>query len=95
MKQDDRWVHEYAYVFPNEKIIDPSQEQVDMLKRISDEVYSKNDKEGNSIDVKWWRIKVVGDQMQYNRENGNTACYAAVVLNNSRWPGTTTVWKVY
>lgn len=94
MKSDDRWVHEYACIFPNGKIIDASQEQVDMLKKISDEVFNKNDKEGNTVEVKWWRTKVVGDQMQYNRDNGNTASYGAVVLNNSRWPGTFTVWKV-
>ena len=94
LKSDDRWVHEYAYIFPNGKIIDSSQEQVDMLKKISDEVFTKNDKEGNPIDVKWWKTKVVGDQMLYNKENGNGVSYAAVILNNTRWPGSTTAWKV-
>jgi len=94
MKSDDRWVHQYAYIFPNGKIIDSSQDQVEMLKKISDEVFTKNDKEGNPVEVKWWRTKVVGDQMQYNKENGNTASYAAVILNNTRWPGTAIVWKV-
>jgi hypothetical protein len=94
MKTDDKWVHEYAYIYPNGKIIDPSiQEQVERMKKISDEVYQKMDKEGNPIDIKFWRVKVIGDQMQYTKDN-NTSVYATVVLTNTRWPGSTCVWKV-
>jgi radial spoke head protein 4A len=99
MKTEDKWVHEYAFIYNNGKIIfDTSQEEglttVDRLRKIGDdEGYKKLDKEGNPEEAKYWKIKVVGDQMQYTREAGPTS-YAAVVINNTRWPGTYCVWKV-
>jgi hypothetical protein len=55
MKSDDMWVHQFANIFRDGKIIDPSQDQVEILKKISDEVFTKNDKEDNPVEVKWWR----------------------------------------
>jgi hypothetical protein len=100
MKTEDKWSHEYAYIYPNGKIIvDPGSlpegvTAVDRLRKIGeDEGYKKLDKDGNEEVVKYWKIKVVGDTMQYQKESGPLT-YATVVLTNTRWPGTTTVWKV-
>ena len=66
---------------------------VDRLRKIvDDEGYKKKDGD-NEETVKYWKIKVVGDQMQYQKE-GNNLIYATIVLTNTRWPGATTVWKV-
>jgi hypothetical protein len=101
MKTDDRWTHEYSYIYPSglTVITDPSTlpeniTAVDRLRKIGeDEGYKKVDKEGNEDTVKYWKIKVIGDQMQYTKES-NTITYATVVLTNTRWPGATCVWKV-
>ena len=94
----ENWVHEHAYIFPNGKVIDPSVEaQVDRLKSISeDEGYKIKEGEGeniNEIDVKYWKVKVVGDNMMHNRANGDPITHAIVLVKNTRWPGTLTVWK--
>ena len=94
----ENWVHEHAYIFPNGKVIDPSVEaQVDRLKPISeDEGYKIKEGEGeniNEIDVKYWKVKVVGDNMMHNRANGDPITHAIVLVKNTRWPGTLTVWK--
>ena len=100
MKTDERWCHEYAYIYPNGKIVVDTSAlpenvtPVDRLRRIGeDEGFKKLDKEGNEETVKYWKVKVVGDQMQYAKE-GNNITYATVVLTNTRWPGSTCVWKV-
>ena len=96
--EGENWVHEHAYIFPNGKIIDPSIEtQVDRFKSISeDEGYKIKEGEGdniNEIDVKYWKIKVVGDNMMHNRANGDPITHAIILIKNTRWPGTLTVWK--
>jgi hypothetical protein len=100
MKTEDKWVHEYAFIYNNGKIIfDTSQEEglqaVDRLRKIGeDSGFPKTDKDGNPEEGKYWKIKVVGDQMQYTREAGPTT-YAAAVITNTRWPGSYCVWKVF
>ena len=96
--EGESWIHEHAFIYPNGKVIDPSIEaQVDRMKPISeDEGYKIKEGEGdniNEIDVKYWKIKVVGDNMMHNRANGDPITHACIVVKNSRWPGTTTVWK--
>ena len=96
--EGESWVHEHAYIFPNGKVIDPSVEaQVDRLKPISeDEGYKIKEGEGdniNEIDMKYWKVKVVGDNMMHNRANGDPITHAIVLVKNTRWPGTLTVWK--
>jgi hypothetical protein len=96
--EGENWVHEQAYIFPNGKVIDPSVEaQVDRLKPISeDEGYKIKEGEGeniNEIDMKYWKVKVVGDNMMHNRANGDPITHAIVLIKNTRWPGTLTVWK--
>ena len=49
--------------------------------------------EANEIDVKFWKIKVIGDQMVYNKASGEGVVHATVVIRNERWPGAYTVWK--
>ena len=95
--EGENWVHEQAYIFPNGKVIDPSVEaQVDRLKPISeDEGYKIKEGEGeniNEIDMKYWKVKVVGDNMMHNRANGDPITHAIVLIKNTRWPGTLTVW---
>ena len=96
--EGESWVHEHAYIYPSGKVIDPSVEaQVDRLKGINeDEGYKVKEGEGenvNEIDLKYWKIKVVGDQIMHNRANGDPITHAAIIVKNLRWPGTLTVWK--
>ena len=96
--EGEGWVHEYAYIYPSGKVIDPTVEtQVDRLKGINeDEGYKVKEGEGenaNEIDLKYWKIKVVGDQIMHNRPNGDPLTHAVVLVKNNRWPGTLTVWK--
>ena len=94
----ENWIHEHAYIFPNGKVIDPSIEtQVDRMRGIAeDEGYKVKEGEGeniNEIDMKYWKVKVVGDQMIHNRANGEPITHAVVLVRNTRWPGTLCVWK--
>ena len=96
--EGESWVHEHAYIYPSGKVIDPSVEaQVDRLKGINeDEGYKVKEGEGenvNEIDLKYWKVKVVGDQIVHNRANGDPITHAVVLVKNMRWPGTLTVWK--
>ena len=96
--EGENWVHEHAYIYPNGKVIDPLVEtQVERLKGINeDEGYKVKEGEGenvNEIDLKYWKIKVVGDQIMHNRPNGDPLTHAVILLKNLRWPGTLTVWK--
>ena len=96
--EGEGWVHEHAYIYPSGKVIDPTVEaQVDRLKGINeDEGYKVKEGEGdnvNEIDLKYWKIKVVGDQIMHNRANGDPLTHAVVLVKNNRWPGTLTVWK--
>ena len=61
-----------------------------------DEGYKVKEGEGdnvNEIDLKYWKIKEVGDQIMHNRANGDPLTHAVVLVKNNRWPGTLTVWK--
>ena len=96
--EGESWIHEQAYIYPNGKVIDPSIEtQVDRLKGINeDEGYKIKEGEGENIeekDMKYWKIKVVGDQMMHNRQNGDPITHAVILVRNNRWPGTLAVWK--
>ena len=96
--EGESWAHEHAYIYPNGKVIDPSIEtQVERLKTINeDEGYKIKEGEGeniNEIDMKYWKVKVVGDNMMHNRANGDPITHAVVLVKNTRWPGTLTVWK--
>ena len=96
--EGEGWVHEHAYIYPSGKVIDPSVEtQVDRLKGINeDEGYKVKEGEGenaNEIDLKYWKVKVVGDQIMHNRANGDPITHAVILVKNTRWPGTLTVWK--
>ena len=96
--EGEGWIHEHAYIYPNGKVIDPSIEtQVDRMRGITeDEGYKVKEGEGenaNEIDLKYWKVKVVGDQMVHNRANGDPITHAVVLVKNTRWPGTLCVWK--
>ena len=96
--EGESWIHEHAYIYPNGKVIDPSIEtQVDRMRGITeDEGYKVKEGEGenaNEIDLKYWKVKVVGDQMVHNRANGDPITHAVVLVKNTRWPGTLCVWK--
>jgi hypothetical protein len=89
VRTEDKWVHEYAYIFPNGKIIDSTQDTpIARLQSISqDEPISENEK--------YWKFRVIGDQMQYNLPTGNgNTTYASVLIKNVKWPGFSCVWKV-
>jgi hypothetical protein len=92
------WLHEYPFIYDNGKVIDPTQEaQMERMKGIAEDTgYKIKEGEGdeaNEIDVKFWKIKVIGDQMVYNKASGEGVVHATVVIRNERWPGAYTVWK--
>ncbi len=94
----ENWTHEYAYIFPNGKIIDPSIEtQVDRMRGIAeDEGYKIKEGEGdeaNEVDKRFWTVRIMGDQMVYNKPSGDAVVHATILIKNERWPGTYTVWK--
>ena len=96
--EGENWVHEYAYIYPNGKVIDPSIEaQVERLKGINeDEGYKVKEGEGdntNEVELKYWKVKTVGDQLIYNRSNGDPISHGIITIRNTRWPGTLAVWK--
>ena len=96
--EGEGWVHEHAFMYPSGKVIESAVEtQVDRLKGINeDEGYKVKEGEGenvNEIDLKYWKVKVVGDQIMHNRANGDPITHAVVLVKNTRWPGTLTVWK--
>jgi radial spoke head protein 4A len=96
--EGENWVHEHAYIFPNGKIIDPSIEtQVERMKGIGeDEGYKIKEGEGEEVqetDVKFWKIKIFGDQMSYVIPEKDPVTHAVIHIENERWPGTHTVWK--
>ena len=43
--------------------------------------------------MRYWKLKVVGDQMLYTKASGDTMSHAVIHITNSRWPGTNCVWK--
>ena len=94
----DAWVHEHAYILPNGKVIDPTVTEgaVDRMRTINeDEGYKVKEGEGeevNEVDMKYWKLKVIGDQMLYTKGD-DTVSHAIVLIQNERWPGTKTVWK--
>lgn len=95
----DAWVHEHAYILPNGKVIDPTVTEgaVDRCRTINeDEGYKVKEGEGDNMtetDLKYWKVKIVGDQMIHNRANGDPIVHAIVLIRNTRWPGTLTAWK--
>ena len=93
----ENWVHEYAYIYPSGKVIDPSVEnQIERLKGINeDEGYKVKEGEGeeaNEVDLKYWKLKVIGDEMIYMKEE-DAISHAVVLIKNERWPGSSTIWK--
>ena len=67
---------------------------VDRLRKIGeDEGFKRKGPDDAEEVIKYWKIKVIGDQMQYQKE-GNNVTYATILINNTRWPGSATVWKV-
>ena len=92
------WTHEYAYIYPSGKVIDPAVEaQVDRMKAINeDEGYKTKDGEGEEaqeVDNKFWKLKICGDQIVYNRAEKDPVIHAVIHIENERWPGTHCVWK--
>ena len=101
--ESDAWVHEFAYIYPNGKIINDGQETepIERLKGINgDSGYTvKEDanegEEGNTIDMKFWKCKVIGDNIMYPSKEDNSimTSHAVIVIQNERWPGTYCVVK--
>ena len=92
------WTHEYAYIYPNGKVIDPSIEnQVERMKGIGeDEGYKIKEGEGEEVtevDAKYWKIKVAGDTMMHVVPEKEPITHAVIHIVNERWPGTHCVWK--
>ena len=92
------WTHEYPYIYPNGKIIDPTIEaQVDRMRGIGeDEGYKVKEGEGDDAqeqDLKYWKLRIIGDQIIYNVPDKDPVTQAVIHIQNTRWPGTHTVWK--
>ena len=97
----EAWTHEEAFVFPNGKVICPEEEtQVDRMRGIAEDEGYKVKEGGNEegeepqeVDMKYWKIKIVGDQMVHNIPDKDPITHAVIHITNQRWPGTHTVWK--
>ena len=92
------WTHEYAYIYPSGKVIDPSVEnQIERMKGIGeDEGYKIKEGEGEEVtevEAKFWKIKTVGDSMSYVIPEKEPITHAVIHIFNERWPGTHCVWK--
>ena len=92
------WTHEYAYIYPNGKVIDPSIEtQVERMKGIGeDEGFKTKEGEGEEaqeVDNKFWKLRICGDQMIYTVPEKEPITHAVIHIENERWPGTHCVWK--
>ena len=92
------WAHEYAYIYPSGKVIDPLVEnQVERMKGIGeDEGYKVKEGEGEEaqeVDNKFWKLKICGDQMTYVAPEKDPITHAVIHIENERWPGTHCVWK--
>lgn len=101
--ESDAWVHEFAYIYPNGKIINENQETepIERLKAINaDSGYTiKEDapegEEANTIDMRFWKYKVIGDQIVYPSKEDSSVMtsHAVILIQNERWPGTNCVVK--
>lgn len=101
--ESDAWVHEFAYIYPNGKIINENQETepIERLKAINaDSGYTiKEDapegEEANMIDMRFWKYKVIGDQIVYPSKEDSSVMtsHAVILIQNERWPGTNCVVK--
>ena len=50
--------------------------------------------EVQEIDVKFWKMKIYGDQINYIiPSNDQPITHAVIHIENERWPGTHCVWK--
>lgn len=94
----DRWVHEHAYIQANGRIIEAEPKNpIERLSSISkDEGHQMPSSEdpNETTEVKYWKLKVVGDTTQHTTKDDNTIVHAAIVISNTRWQGSTCVWKV-
>ena len=91
------WTHEYGYIYPSGKVIEKNEEnQIERMKGINeDEGYKVKEGEGEEAteeEKKFWKIKVVGDGMNYI-SGEETVVHAVIHIFNERWPGTHCVWK--
>ncbi len=97
LRSEDKWIHEYAYIFPNGKIIDLAQEnQVPRMQSIAqDDGYKEIPTKEGAEDVKYWKFRMIGDVMQYTLPGGAGATtYSALLIKNNRWMGHNCVFKV-
>jgi hypothetical protein len=94
LKAEEKWVHEYAYIFPNGRIIDPSQEnQVPRMQAIASDTGEKEP--GKEEEIKYWKFRTIGDNMQYTLPGGaGTTTYSTLLIKNTRWVGHSCVLKV-
>lgn len=96
LKAEEKWVHEFSYIFPNGRIIDSAQEnQLPRMQPISsDDGYKDSTKEG-AEDIKYWKFRTIGDQMQYTLPGGaGMTTYSVLLIKNNRWIGHSAVLKV-
>jgi len=97
LKTEDKWVHEFAYIFPNGRIIDLAQEtQVPRMQSITqDDGYKEMPIKEGAEDVKYWKFRTIGDTMQYSLPGGaGTTTYSTLLIKNTRWVGHNSVLKV-
>jgi hypothetical protein len=50
---------------------------------------------GKEEDTKYWKIRTIGDNMQYALKGGEgSTTYSALIVRNTRWVGHSAVFKV-
>lgn len=87
----DKWVHEYAFIYQNGKVIDlEAEEIIGRLRPISqDSPFPNSNSQISNTDQPErpiWYLKEVGDKMQYTIEAGSIT-YSSVMIKNLRWQG--------
>jgi hypothetical protein len=90
----DKWVHEYAYIYQNGKIIDlEAEESIGRLRPISQDLpfvnslpSSQSSQNQDQAERPIWYLKEVGDRMQYTIETGSIS-YSSIMIKNLRWQG--------
>ena len=104
MISPESWMHEFAYILPNGKIIDQNADpetaiQVERLKSIAEDegfkVFERENEgdEPTEVEKKYWTVKVIGDQIKMNKGESEVVCHAVILVENGRWPGSYCVWK--
>ncbi len=83
----EKWVHEYAYMYNNGRIINITEENpIPRLQTIAQD-------KPISETIALWNVKEIGDKMIYTDDKGTTNVYSSIVITNQTWIGSFTIFR--